>query len=51
MTTYQYGSEIGKRSVDLLLNRMNSKWYGLTKNSNSFITEIISTLTLGGESK
>jgi len=30
---------------------MNSKWFGLEKNSNSFSTEIIPTITLGGGSK
>jgi LacI family transcriptional regulator len=27
-TIYQHGTDIGKRSVDLLVDRMNSKWFG-----------------------
>ena len=50
-TIYQHGSEIGNRSVELLVDRMNSKWFGLEKNINSFSTEIIPTITLGGGSK
>jgi len=50
-TIYQHGSEIGNRSVQLLVDRMNSKWFGLEKNTNSFTTEIIPTITLGGYSK
>ena len=50
-TIYQHGTEIGNRSVDLLVDRMNSKWFGLNKNLNSYSTEIIPTLTIGGESK
>jgi hypothetical protein len=37
--------------VELLVDRMNSKWFGLEKNENSFITEIIPTMTIGGGSK
>ena len=50
-TIYQHGTEIGNRSVELLVDRMNSKWFGLNKNLNSYITDIIPTLTIGGESK
>jgi len=50
-TIYQHGTEIGNRSVDLLVDRMNSKWFGLNKNLNSYTTEIIPTLTIGGGSK
>ena len=50
-TIYQHGTEIGNRSVDLLVDRMNSKWFGLNKNPNSYTTDIIPTLTIGGESK
>ena len=50
-TIYQHGSEIGNRSVELLVDRMNSKWFGLEKNTNSYTTEIIPTITLGGSSK
>ena len=50
-TIYQHGSQIGNRSVELLVDRMNSKWFGLEKNINSFTTEIIPTMTIGGESK
>ena len=50
-TIYQHGSEIGNRSVELLVDRMNSKWFGLEKNTNSFTTEIIPTMTIGGGSK
>ena len=50
-TIYQHGSEIGNRSVELLVDRMNSKWFGLEKNTNSFTTEIIPTVTIGGGSK
>tara|TARA_B100001175_G_scaffold124985_1_gene106423 strand:- start:1009 stop:2028 length:1020 start_codon:yes stop_codon:yes gene_type:complete len=50
-TIYQHGSEIGNRSVELLVDRMNAKWFGLNKNTNSYITEIIPTLTIGGNSK
>ena len=50
-TIYQHGSEIGNRSVELLVDRMNSKWFGLDKNTNSYITEIIPAITLGGGSK
>ena len=50
-TIYQHGSEIGNRSVELLVDRMNSKWFGLEKNENSFLTEIIPTMTIGGGSK
>lgn len=50
-TIYQHGTEIGNRSVELLVDRMNSKWFGLNKNLNSYSTEIIPTLTIGGESK
>ena len=50
-TIYQHGTEIGKRSVELLVDRMNSKWFGLNKNPNSYTTDIIPTLTIGGESK
>jgi LacI family transcriptional regulator len=50
-TIYQHGTDIGKRSVDLLVDRMNSKWFGLNKNLNSYTTEIIPTLTIGGGSK
>ena len=50
-TIYQHGTEIGNRSVDLLVDRMNSKWFGLNKNPNSYTTNIIPTLTIGGESK
>ena len=48
-TIYQHGTEIGNRSVELLVDRMNSKWFGLNKNLNSYSTEIIPTLTIGGE--
>jgi LacI family transcriptional regulator len=47
-TIYQHGTEIGNRSVELLVDRMNSKWFGLNKNLNSYTTEIIPTLTIGG---
>ena len=50
-TIFQHGTEIGNRSVELLVDRMNSKWFGLNKNLNSYSTEIIPTLTIGGESK
>lgn len=50
-TIYQHGTEIGNRSVELLVDRMNSKWFGLNKNLNSYSTYIIPTLTIGGESK
>ena len=50
-TIYQHGTEIGNRSVELLVDRMNSKWFGLNKNLNSYTTDIIPTLTIGGESK
>ena len=50
-TIYQHGTEIGNRSVELLVDRMNSKWFGLNKNQNSYTTEIIPTLTIGGRSK
>ena len=50
-TIYQHGTEIGNRSVELLVDRMNSKWFGLNKNLNSYSTDIIPTLTIGGESK
>jgi LacI family transcriptional regulator len=50
-TIYQHGTDIGKRSVDLLVDRMNSKWFALNKNLNSYTTEIIPTLTIGGGSK
>tara|TARA_B100001063_G_C16672066_1_gene506915 strand:- start:59 stop:1078 length:1020 start_codon:yes stop_codon:yes gene_type:complete len=50
-TIYQHGTEIGNRSVELLVDRMNSKWFGLNKNQNSYTTDIIPTLTIGGESK
>jgi len=50
-TIYQHGSEIGNRSVELLIDRMHSRWFGLEKNTNSFTTEIIPTITLGGGSK
>lgn len=50
-TIYQHGSEIGNRSVELLVDRMNAKWFGLNENTNSYITEIIPTLTVGGGSK
>ena len=50
-TIYQHGTEIGNRSVELLVDRMNSKWFGLNKNLNSYSTEIIPTLTIGGGSK
>ena len=50
-TIYQHGKEIGYRSVELLVDRMNSKWFGLNKNQNSYTTEIIPTLTIGGGSK
>ena len=50
-TIFQHGTEIGNRSVELLVDRMNSKWFGLNKNLNSYITEIIPTLTIGGGSK
>ena len=50
-TIYQHGTEIGNRSVELLVDRMNSKWFGLNKNQNSYTTEIIPTLTIGGGSK
>ena len=50
-TIYQHGTEIGNRSVELLVDRMNSKWFGLNKNLYSYSTEIIPTLTIGGESK
>ena len=50
-TIYQHGTEIGNRSVELLVDRMNSKWFGLNKNLNSYTTEIIPTLTIGGGSK
>ena len=50
-TIYQHGTEIGNRSVELLVDRMNSKWFGLNKNLNSYITDIIPTLTIGGGSK
>ena len=50
-TIYQHGTEIGNRSVELLVDRMNYKWFGLNKNLNSYSTEIIPTLTIGGESK
>ena len=50
-TIYQHGTEIGNRSVELLVDRMNSKWFGLNKNPNSYTTDIIPTLTIGGESK
>ena len=47
----QNGNQIGSRSVDLLVDRMNSKWFGLYKNSNVFSTEIIPTNSIAGESK
>ena len=47
----QNGNQIGSRSVDLLVDRMNSKWFGLNKNSNVFSTEIIPTNSIPGESK
>ena len=50
-TIFQHGTEIGNRSVELLVDRMNSKWFGLNKNQNSYTTEIIPTLTIGGGSK
>ena len=50
-TIYQHGTEIGNRSVELLVDRMNSKWFGLNKNPNSYTTDIIPTLTIGGGSK
>ena len=50
-TIYQHGTEIGNRSVELLVDRMNSKWFGLNKNLNSYTTDIIPTLTIGGGSK
>ena len=50
-TIYQHGTEIGNRSVELLVDRMNSKWFGPNKNLNSYTTDIIPTLTIGGESK
>jgi LacI family transcriptional regulator len=50
-TIYQHGTEIGNRSVELLVDRMNSKWFALNKNLNSYTTEIIPTLTIGGGSK
>ena len=50
-TIYQHGTEIGNRSVELLVDRMNSKWFGLNKNQNSYTTDIIPTLTIGGGSK
>jgi len=50
-TIYQHGSEIGNRSVELLVDRMNSKWFGLETKPNSFTTEIIPTITIGGGSK
>ena len=50
-TIYQHGKEIGNRSVELLVDRMNSKWYGLNKNLNTYTTDIIPTLTIGGSSK
>tara|TARA_B100001079_G_C16349305_1_gene487390 strand:- start:214 stop:1233 length:1020 start_codon:yes stop_codon:yes gene_type:complete len=50
-TIFQHGTEIGNRSVELLVDRMNSKWFGLNKNLNSYTTEIIPTLTIGGGSK
>ena len=50
-TIEQNGNLIGSRSVDLLVDRMNSKWFGLNKNSNKFSTEIIPTNSILGESK
>ena len=47
----QNGNQIGSRSVDLLVDRMNSKWFGLNKSSNVFSTEIIPTNSIPGESK
>ena len=47
----QNGNQIGSRSVDLLVDRMNSKWFGLNKNLNVFSTEIIPTKSIPGESK
>ena len=47
----QNGNQIGSRSVDLLVDRMNSKWFGLNKNLNVFSTEIIPTNSIPGESK
>lgn len=50
-TIEQNGNQIGSRSVDLLVDRMNSKWFGLNKNLNVFSTEIIPTNSIPGESK
>ena len=43
----QHAVQIGKRSVELLIKRINSN----KSNDNSFVTEIIQTTTVGGFSK
>ena len=45
-TINQHAVRIGKRSVEILINRINSK-----STDNSFVTEIIQTTTHGGSSK
>ena len=45
-TINQHAVQIGKRSVELLIKRINSK-----STDNSFVTEIIQTSTGGGSSK
>jgi len=45
-TINQHAVQIGKRSVQILINRINSESY-----DNSFVTEIIQTTTVGGYSK
>tara|TARA_B100000768_G_scaffold27797_1_gene26050 strand:- start:2426 stop:3472 length:1047 start_codon:yes stop_codon:yes gene_type:complete len=45
-TINQHAIQIGKRSVQILINRINSESY-----DNSFVTEIIQTTTVGGYSK
>ena len=45
-TINQHAVRIGKRSVEILINRINSK-----STDNSFVTEIIQTTTDGGFSK
>ena len=45
-TINQHAVQIGKRSVQILINRINSE-----SHDNSFVTEIIQTTTVGGYSK
>ena len=42
----QHAVQIGKKSVRMLINRINSK-----STENTFVTEIIPTTTQGGSSK